>query len=465
MMLLKTPKTYTPKAPGNARDEALCILLEITENQRKSHTILKERFDKLRETGQTPDHRDRALIERLVVGTLDRLITLDVIIGRFSRKPVRLLKPWIRGILRMSAYQILYMDRIPASAACNEAVELARLHGLEGLGGFVNGILRNIVRDRDEGGAKTSEFEEDWQKYSLPRWMAQLISGEYGEETGRRIFEAFLYDRRETVRLNLSRVPQAADPEEEICKSLAAEGVVFERIDMPALLEKAEASLPEGRLPVMYALENAGDITALESFRKGWITVQDPSSALVAAYAAPRENAHIIDTCAAPGGKTLALADMLDGSGSIDARDVSRQKVRLLEENIARCGFDNIKTSVMDAMTPDEDSFYRADIVIADLPCSGMGVIAKKPDIKLNLESYSIEELVLLQRDILANISRYVKHKGRLVYSTCTITQEENEQNAAWAAETLGFRLLSECRLLPDRDHDGFYIAVLEKTY
>ncbi|MBQ6428226.1 MAG: methyltransferase domain-containing protein, partial [Oscillospiraceae bacterium] len=284
------------------------------------------------------------------------------------------------------------------------------------------------------------------------------------------IFEAFLQERPETLRFNLSRTG-AADPEEAerlIADSLQKDGIVLSRLDYPSLLAKAGQSVPEGMLPVVYEAKESGDITRTESFHKGWVTVQDPASAMVAACAAPGADDYIIDVCAAPGGKALALADrlmLLGGRGVVDARDVSAQKVALLDENVQRCGFTNIRTSVRDALKADEDSFYRADVLIADLPCSGIGVIAKKPDIKLNLEAFSIRELQQLQRDILSNISRFVKPRGRLVYSTCTITEEENEQNARWAADRLGFILKSEWKLLPSKDHDGFYIAVLEKRF
>ena len=470
-MAIRTRKTeYAIRDWQNMREIALCILLEITENDRKSHTILKEKFEESKRLGVMPDSRDRAFTERLVVGTLDRLITIDTVLGRFLRRPLRMLKPVIRGILRTGVYQLMYMDRVPASAACNEAVALTKLHGLEGLGSFVNGVMRAVAREIEANGAKVTVFEEDWQRYSLPKWLCRMITEQYGEERSAGIFEAFLQERPETLRFNLSRTG-STDPEEAermIAESLRNDGAVLRRLDYHKLLAEAGQSLPEGMLPVVYEAEGSGDITRTESFRKGWVTVQDPSSALVAACAAPSKNDYIIDVCAAPGGKALALADrlmLLGGRGVVDARDVSAQKVALLEENVRRCGFANIRTSVRDALKPDEDSYYRADILIADLPCSGIGVIAKKPDIKLNLEAFSIGELQQLQRDILVNISRFVKPRGRLIYSTCTITEEENEQNVRWAADRLGFILKSEWKLLPSGECDGFYIAVLEKRY
>lgn len=470
MAFRSKPTSYSIHDWKNMREIALCILLEITENSRKSHTILKETFEESKRRGVMPDNRDRAFTERLVVGTLDRMITIDTVLSRFSRRPLRLLKPVIRGILRTGVYQLMYMDRVPASAACNEAVELAKLHGLEGLGGFVNGIMRAVARELESGGEKVTAFAEDWQRYSVPKWLCRMITAQYGPEQAAGIFDAFLQERPETLRFNLSRTgdtdPEAA--ERRIADSLQKDGISFRKIDYRKILEESGLELPGGMLPVVCEVPDSGDITRTESFQKGWVTIQDPASALVTACADPKPNDRVIDVCAAPGGKAMAMADrlmLMGGSGTVEARDVSAQKVALLDENIRRCGFGNIRTAVQDALKEDEDSFYRADILIADLPCSGIGVIAKKPDIKLNLKSFSIEELQQLQRDILMNISRYVKPRGKLIYSTCTITQEENEQNVRWAAERLGFHLLNEWKLLPAREYDGFYIALLEKRY
>ena len=161
----------------------------------------------------------------------------------------------------------------------------------------------------------------------------------------------------------------------------------------------------------------------------------------------------------------MQLCDLLKGSGMVAARDVSPQNIRLIEENVSRTGFKNISLKVWDALKEDEESFFRADIVMADLPCSGLGIIGRKPDIKQNIKSYSIEELRELQREMLMVVSRYVKPHGRLVYSTCTITPEENEQNVAWALSHLGFKLERSIKLLPDEEHDGFFAAVLRKEF
>lgn len=487
-MLQRNIRTFTIKDPSNARDIALFVLLGITENSRKSHSILKETFDGLRSSGNCLSGTDRAFIERIVIGTLDRLITLDTVLDRFISSGIKKQKPVIRGILRSALYQIMYMDRVPDSAACNEAVRLAKLHGMDGLSGFVNGVLRNAARDKNSGGSRITGFQSDSQRYSLPEWICSLITKEYGKDKAEEIFRAFLCERRMTLRFNISRTGRTFrdrnEAERYIRETIESEGFVLRRIDVMDILKnaacfrmeegvlsacKGEAVLPEWMddtlLPVMYEVMEGGDITGSEAFRNGLVTVQDPSSALAASYAAPGERDLVIDVCSAPGGKALAAADLMKDSGHIEARDVSTGKVRLIEENVKRCGFGNISCRVMDALKEDEESFYRADILIADLPCSGLGVIAKKPDIKYNLRRYSIEELMLLQRDILSNVSRYVKPKGRLIYSTCTISREENEDNVAWMEAELGLKYLGGCKLLPGEDHDGFFIAVMRKNY
>ena len=524
-MVFGNRKTIKIKDYKNAREIALFVLFEICENSRKSNTILRECFDEASANGAGLSGTDRAFIERLVIGSLDRLITLDEILSRFLAKPMKSQKPLIKAILRLGLYQIMYMDRVPDSAAVNESVKLTKLHGMEGMSGLVNGVLRSIIREKEAGGAKLDTAKDVSTHYSLPKWMCRLLSDEYGKETSERIFKAYLAERRETIRLNLSRVlldgviidfrdNKKVDTESEsarhiddktkngrnadaesadsalkdscfdaascdtdeasrqaelyVVESLMEEGFHLEPVDMEAMLN-SELSVykdkPAAALPVMYEVSGGGDISRTEAFAKGYITVQDPASALVASFAAVKEGDFCIDVCAAPGGKSLAIAELCRDKCRIEARDVSPQKVSLISENVSRCRYENISLRVLDALKDDEDSLYRAGVLIADLPCSGLGVIAKKPDIKLNLESYAVEELQTLQRDILSNVSRFVKPKGRLVYSTCTLSREENEDNTAFIESELGFKKTAEFKLLPGEHNDGFYIAVLQKRY
>ncbi len=490
-------KTIKIRDYKNARDIALFVLFEICENSRKSNTILRESFIEAEHNGADLSSTDRAFTERLVIGSLDRLITLDAVLGRFLTRPMKSQKPLIRAVLRMGLYQILYMDKVPDSAAVNESVKLVKLHGMEGMSGLVNGVLRSVIREKEADGSKLDITNDVSTRYSLPKWMCRLIEDEYGSRISGQIFTAYLAERRETVRFNISRLradqqgnnsqstkaqaddrtltgkvtsdsQQDLEAERVIVESLNREGFKAERIDMAALLD-SELSVyrdkPEGALSVMYEISGGGDISRTEAFVRGYITVQDPASALAASFAAPREGAYCIDVCAAPGGKSLAAAELCQDKCVIEARDVSPQKTALITENVARCRYEHIRVRVLDALSDDEDSLYRADVLIADLPCSGLGVIAKKPDIKLNLEEYAIAELQTLQRDILSNVSRFVKPKGRLVYSTCTLSRRENEDNTAYIESELGFKKLAECKLLPGAHNDGFYIAVLQKQY
>ena len=455
-------RNFTIKDKSNARDVALFVFLKITEENRKSNSILREIFDESDRCGYGLTRTDKAFIERLVIGTLGRMITIDALTEPYLKKPLKAQKPVIRAILRLSVYQILYMDRVPDAAACNEGVRLVKLHGLDGLSGFVNGVLRSMIREKEAEGI--SEYGlEGFRRYSLPESMYDIIKEDHKEDH-ERIFEALLIDRRDTVRFNLSR-SEGPDAEQRIAESIAEEGFSIVPLDMEALIRENGMEMPSGRLPVVYEITGGGDITKSLAFKKGLITVQDPASALVASYVDPKENDTVIDVCAAPGGKAMAMADLMKGKGNIEARDVSAAKTALITDNINRCGFEDINVRVLDALHVDEESFYRADVLIADLPCSGLGVIAKKPDIKLNFMPYSVEELKNLQRDMLSIVSRYVKPKGKLVYSICTITRAENDENARWISEELGFRLITKGQLLPGEHNDGFYIAVFERKF
>ena len=471
-------KSIRIKDYKNARDIALFVLFEICENRRKSNTILRESFLEAEHNGAALSGTDRAFIERLVIGSLDRLITLDAILARFLAKPMKSQKPLVKAVLRLGLYQLLYMDKVPYNAAVNESVNLIKLHGMEGMAGLINGVLRSVIREKEAGGAKLDTENETSVRYSLPKWMCRLLTDEYGSETAKRIFNAYLAERKETVRFNISKVyedlnaiglqPSDKDAELYIAESLAKDGFNAVPIDMEALLASDNSvykDKPSGAFPVIYEISGGGDISRTEAFTKGYITVQDPASALVASFANAAEREYCIDVCAAPGGKSLAIAELSKDRCRIEARDVSVQKVALITENVARCRYNNINVRVLDALSDDEDSLFRADVLIADLPCSGLGVIAKKPDIKLNLEGYAIEELQALQRDILSNVSRFVKPKGRLVYSTCTLSRRENEDNTAYIESELGFKKISECKLLPGEHNDGFYIAVFKKHY
>lgn len=436
----------------DGRELALDILMEILEKDGYSHVVLNQALSKY----QYLEKSERAFISRVTEGTMEYLIQIDYIINLYSKVKVKKMKPLIRTLLRMSVYQIFYMDRIPDSAVCNEAVKLAVKRKFQGLKGFVNGVLRSIAREKEQ-----IRFPADAIRYSVPEWMIEMWQKSYDVETVRVMLEAFLKDSKLTVRCNLDQASL-----EEIRKSLENQGVTVTET------EYAE--------DMMY-LEQFDYLESLEAFQKGWIQVQDVSSGFVGRAADPAPGDVILDVCGAPGGKSLHLADLLKGTGHVEVRDLTEYKVRLIQDNIDRSGFRNIEARVWDALELDEESVGKADIVIADLPCSGLGIIGKKPDIKHKMTPEKLAELAALQREILSVVHQYVKPGGKLIYSTCTIDRQENEENASWFLEHFPFEPMNiegklgeklkegsmkngQIQLLPGiHPCDGFFIAAFQK--
>lgn len=423
----------------NDRELILEILLAVTRDGEYSHIALRN----VLENYQYLDKSERAFITRVTEGTLERMIELDYIINQFSKTKVNKMKPVIRTIIRSAVYQLKYMDSVPDSAVCNEAVKLAGKRGFSGLKGFVNGVLRNISRNLDNVKYPDKSDTVKWLSvmYSMPEWIITEWLKNYDREMVEKILQAFFAERPTTIRCNLSQISR-----EELAEELKKEGVKVR------LCDTVDSAL---------YISGYDYLGALESFRTGHFQVQDISSMEVAEWAAPKEDEYIIDVCAAPGGKSLHLADKLAGKGHVEARDLTPYKVDLIRDNIARIGIDNIEAVCQDATVYDEASEKKADILIADLPCSGLGVLGKKTDLKYKMNPDTQEELVHLQREILSVVHRYVKSGGKLLYSTCTIHRAENQENAAWFAEQYPeFELVRERQFLPGvDDSDGFYIA------
>ena len=379
----------------NERELVLGILLEITKNGEHEHIILRNTLSKY----QYLEKRERAFITRVVEGTLEHMIEIDYIINQFSKVKVNKMKPVIRTIIRSAVYQILYMDSVPNSAVCNEAVKLAAKRGFVNLKGFVNGVLRNIDRNVSniQYPGRENMLEYMSIKYSMPMWILEKWQKSYDLETMEKMLQGFLEEKGTTIRCNLHRISK-----EELIQKLREEQVTVK--EHPYL---------------DYALEISGYdyLGDLESFEDGDFQVQDLSSMLVAEVAEPKEGDSVIDVCAAPGGKSLHIADKLRGTGHVEARDLTDYKVELIWDNIERAQVENMEAVKQDALVFDEASEEKAEIVIADLPCSGLGVIGKKADIKYNMTEPLQEELEKLQREILSVVHRYVKPGGTLVYS------------------------------------------------
>lgn len=429
----------------NIRELVLEILMQVTKEGEYSHLVIHSVLEKY----QYLEKQERAFLTRVSEGTLEHMIELDYIINQFSKVKVNKMKPVIRNIMRMSVYQLKYMDSVPASAACNEAVKLAKRKGFSSLSGFVNGVLRNIARNLDQ--ITYPKEEEDPVQflsvcYSMPEWIVTKWIRDYGMEQTKETLSAFLTDAPIMIRTNCTKISPAALEER-----LKSEHVTVKKVT----LEDAK------ELDYAFLISGFDYLNALPSFREGLFYVQDISSMMVAEYADPKEGDVVVDVCAAPGGKSIHIAEKLNGTGMVFARDLTEYKVSLIEENIARHQLANIKAQQQDALVLDESMIGKADIVVADLPCSGLGVMRKKTDIKYKMDETKQKDLEKLQREMLAVVQKYVRAGGTLLYSTCTINRGENEENAAWfLKEYPEFELVKSKQFFPKKEYgDGFFLA------
>ena len=416
----------------NEREVVLDMLLSLREGK-LSHTILKDTLDSYLYL----DKSSRGFITRLYEGTIEKRLYLDFIIDGYSKTPVKKMKPIIMLLLEMAVYQIFFMDRVPDSAVINEAVKLAKKRGLTGLSGFVNGVLRNIARNKENIALpdKNKDLIQYLEiKYSTPKAVVEHFINDYGSEKTEEILEAFEEKRPLVARATKNR--------EELIKKLDAEGV---RVSTDTIF------------PESLKILELDSLSYLESFEEGDFVIQDESSQFIGKIVGLPKGARVLDLCAAPGGKSLLFAEMEEVDEIISC-DISESKTELIEENVRRIGVSKIKTKVNDASLYNPDFMDGFDLVICDLPCSGLGVMGRKRDIKYNVTEDKIRELAKLQRTILENAVRYVKKGGRLIYSTCTMTKAENEENFTFISEFKGFSAVDfsdKIRGYVDRYKDG----------
>lgn len=441
----------------NLRDIVLMLLLENEKNPGHSHVLIRQMLDKYAYLSKT----QRSFITRLSEGTIERRIEEDWIINLVSNTHTDRMKPIIRNILRMSVYQMKYMDNVPRAAVCNEAVKLAAKHGFRQLKGFVNGVLRNISKNIDtiEYPDRDSDFILYCSvKYSMPKDLVRHFIDECGIENVEKVFAGFDVDRKLYIRCNTRLIKP------ECLKSkLEAEGV----------------SVNDTFIPYAFEIKGYDRLSELETFKKGLFQVQDLSSILAGLAVNPAEGSHIIDVCASPGGKCLHAAERA-GKVTVEARDISEFKTALIESNIERMRADSVHTKIWDASVTDDSAEGTADILICDVPCSGMGILGRKADIRYNITEDKTKELIKLQRQILKASCGYVKPGGYLIYSTCTINRAENLDNIMWFTRGFPFELDSieadypmldkdtlakgYVQLLPGIDGtDGFFIARLKR--
>ncbi|WP_102346987.1 16S rRNA (cytosine(967)-C(5))-methyltransferase RsmB [Bacillus sp. Marseille-P3661] len=384
------------------RDVALDILLQIEKNQAYSNLLLNQMIHK-----NNLNQKDIGLLTEIVYGTIQRQFTLDYYLESFivNKKKV---EPWVIILLRLSIYQMVYLDRIPAHAVINEAVEIAKKRGHRGISGMVNGVLRSVQR---KGLPNTIDIDDPIERLSIqvsyPKWLIEKWVQQFGLDETRKMCENSLIPPSVTARVNSTRTTI-----EEII----------------SLLQKETITAEQGDLSVDAIKIVKGNLTKSTPFNEGLVTIQDESSMLVARALDVLPNQMILDSCAAPGGKTTHIAELLNGSGKVVAVDLHPHKVKLIEEQLNRLRLSNVETRVSDSRKLRElfepETFDR---ILVDAPCSGFGVIRRKPDIKYSKTANDVKGLASIQLSILDSIAPLLKKGGKLVYSTCTIDPEEND--------------------------------------
>lgn len=357
--------------------------------------------------------QDAGLATEIVYGTIQRLNTIDDVLAKRVKGWPRKIEPWVRSLLRMSYYQLRWLDRVPAHAVTDEAVRLAKKRGHAGIAGLVNGVLRGILREGvvpppPEGLTASERIALD---HSHPKWLVERWIAAYGEPAAEAICAAGNEPPRASARVNALRADRG-----QLLRAMAEDG-----------LDARESELA----PAGIVAARAGSLAATRWFRDGEITVQDESSMLVAAVAAPEPGMRALDCCAAPGGKSTHLAELMGDRGVVIANDIHPHKEALVAQQAERLGLTCIRTTAMDAAElPDRltGELGAMDVVLLDAPCSGFGVIRRKPEIKWNKSESDIAALAELQRSLLERVHAFVRPGGTLVYSTCTIAKEENEE-------------------------------------
>lgn len=442
----------------NVRESALNLLEAIEKNQSYSNLLLNNVIKK-----NNVDPKDIGLLTELTYGTLQRKMTLDFYLEPFLKK-ARKLEPWVKQLLRITLYQMTYLDKIPDRAAIYEAVEIAKKKGHKGISSMVNGVLRTIQR---EGIPSLEEIKDPIERLAIatshPEWLVKRWVDQLGFEKAQEMCEINLTAPLQTARVNTTKMNR-----EKCLQMLLEEGYQVE----------ASPVIPEA----IKCLK--GNLANSNAFKEGYITIQDESSMLVAHALGVEKDEHILDACAAPGGKSTHIAEKLSLTGQVISLDLHEHKVKLIAENANRLGLSNIETRGLDSRKVQEhfekESFDR---ILLDAPCSGLGVMRRKPDMKYTKKEEDVFRLHSIQTDLLKAVAPLLKKGGILVYSTCTVDDEENDQvvkafltNNPDFEGDLGFKkrmpeaIQPLCKdyslqILPqDFGSDGFYIAVLRKN-
>lgn len=352
------------------------------------------------------DDRDKAFFSNLVYGTLDRLILIDYNLGLYLNQPVRKLKPELHTILRLGAYQLLFLDKVPSRAAVNESVNLAKVNKSAFAASLVNAVLRRVA----DNGLQLPEGEKKGPaylaiKYSCPEWLISLWIDAYGLENAVAIAEKALEPAPVIIKVNTTKTTV-----DDLIWKLAEDGVIAEKSE---------------KFPDSLVLENTGAVEELAAYKEGLFHAQDFASQLCCRAVDAQIGETVFDLCSAPGGKAFTIAEAMQNTGCVRAFDIYQSRVDLIRNGAKRLGLINVYTYLSDASIFNEN-YGMADRVLCDVPCSGLGIIRRKPEIRFK-KAADIDNLPELQYRILCNATRYLKDGGRLVYSTCTLNPKENE--------------------------------------
>ena len=419
---------------NNPRKLAADALIKIEVDKAYSNLTLNNVLSKTQLSSA-----DKSLCTSIFYGVLDRKITLDYVIKKFISTPIKKIKPYTLTVLRCGIYQIMYMDRIPNSAVVNESVKLIKQSNEPYNSGFVNGVLRNFLRDGITI-PTGNDINSISVAYSCPAQIVSILIRDLGIENTKKFLESSLDVPPTFIRVNTNKTNT-----QELSQKLLDYGIASKEVDVPNTL----------------SLSNLKNIENINEFTNGLFHVEDLSCQQALQFLDLKPDSRVLDVCAAPGGKTFTAAQT-SYNGQVISCDLHEHRVKLIENGAKRLNLNNVKACVQDG-TEFNEQFGLFDRIICDVPCSGLGVIRRKPDIKYKNIS-DLDELINIQKKILVNSLKYLKAGGKLLYSTCTLNSNENRDVVNFALKGTDFKVVYEHTFLPHIDGgDGFYAAVITK--
>lgn len=469
-----------------AREIALKTLYKIDQNQAYSNLILSEQINKNR---KNLNNIDIGFISEIVYGVTTWRLTLDEIIKKYSNIKLKKISPWILNILRMGIYQKIFLSKVPESAAVNESVNLSKRYGHKASSNFVNAVLRKVDRqDYEDFSLIKDQKQKISYTTSMPIWLVEELKKGRSWEEVEKICQNLIEKTKVTVRVNKLKITKEELKTElqrgEIkCSEILPNNAEntknipntpnIQKIPDTQNIKKTE-NYQISNNDNFLILENAKNIEKSEVFQKGYFTVQDLSAGLAAWCLHPQKGEKVLDACSAPGGKTTYLAELMENEGEIEAWDIHEHRTKLVDENAKRLGITIIRTAQKDATQAITEN-KKFDKILLDVPCLGIGVIKRKPDIKWQRKPEDIEEITKIQEQILENVSKCLKDGGVLVYSTCSILKQENEEIITKflqkhkefclkKIEEISEKNNGMLSILPDDLRDGFFIAKLQKN-